>query len=57
MVRANPDGSFVRVRDVARVELARAASESRGRQDGSPAAVHRPVPVAGSNALNSADTV
>ena len=37
MVRANPDGSFVKVSDVARVELAARLAESRGRQDGKPA--------------------
>jgi len=57
VVRANPDGSFVRVRDVARVELAARLSESRGRQDGNPAVVLGLFQSPGSNALNSADTV
>jgi multidrug efflux pump subunit AcrB len=39
VVRANPDGSFVRVRDIARVELGAKSSETRGRQDGNPAVV------------------
>ena len=34
VVRANPDGSFVRVKDVARVELGARSSEQIGRQDG-----------------------
>src|SRR5262245_60387459 len=39
VVRANPDGSFVRVRDVARVELAARRADALGRLDGNPAAV------------------
>ena len=57
VVRANPDGSFVRVRDVARVELSAQRSESRGRQDGSPAVVMGLFQTPGGNALNSADNV
>src|SRR3981081_4342865 len=54
VVRANPDGSFVRVRDVARVELAGRLSESIGRLDGKPAAVLGIYQSPGSNALDSA---
>ncbi len=57
VVRANTDGSFVRVRDVARVELAARLSESRGRQDGSPAVVLGLFQSPGGNALSSADAV
>jgi hydrophobe/amphiphile efflux-1 (HAE1) family protein len=54
VVRANPDGSFVRVRDVARVELAARLSESQGRLDGRPAAVIGLYQSPGGNAIDSA---
>ncbi len=54
VVRANPDGSFVRVRDVARVELAARLSESKGRLDGRPAAVIGLYQSPGGNAIDSA---
>ena len=57
VVRANPDGSFVKVSDVARVELAARLSESRGRQDGQPAVVLGLFQTPGGNALNSAEKV
>jgi hydrophobe/amphiphile efflux-1 (HAE1) family protein len=54
VVRANPDGSFVRVKDVARVELASRSSEQIGRQDGQPAAVIATYQSPGGNAIASA---
>jgi hydrophobe/amphiphile efflux-1 (HAE1) family protein len=57
VVRANPDGSFVKVSDVARVELAAQLEESRGRQDGQPAVVLGLFQTPGSNALDTADKV
>jgi hydrophobe/amphiphile efflux-1 (HAE1) family protein len=57
VVRANPDGSFVRVRDVARVELAGRLEESIGRLDGKPAAVLGIYQSPGSNALDSAERI
>src|SRR5713101_4040804 len=57
VVRANPDGSFVRVRDVARVELAGRLSESLGRLDGQPAAVIGIYQSPGGNALDSAQRI
>ena len=57
VVRANPDGSFVRVRDVARVELAARLSESLGRLDGQPAAVIGIYQSPGGNALDSAQRI
>ena len=57
VVRANPDGSFVKVSDVARVELAARLSESRGRQDGSPAVVLGLFQSPGGNALSTAEAV
>ena len=48
VVRANPDGSFVRVRDVARVELGAASSQEQiGRLDGGPAVVIAHLSIAG----------
>jgi hydrophobe/amphiphile efflux-1 (HAE1) family protein len=57
VLRANPDGSFVRIKDVARVELGAKASEQLGRQDGSPAAVIATYQSPGGNAIASADQV
>ena len=54
VVRANPDGSFVRVRDVARVELAARLADSQGRLDGRPAAVIGLYQSPGGNAIDSA---
>ena len=56
-MRANPDGSFVRIGDVARVELGARSSESRGRQDGQPAAVIGIYQSPGGNALASAEAI
>jgi hydrophobe/amphiphile efflux-1 (HAE1) family protein len=55
VVRANPDGSFVRVKDVARVELASRSAEQVGRQDGQPAAVIATYQSPGGNAIASAE--
>ncbi len=57
VVRANPDGSFVRVGDVARVELGARLSESVGRLDGNPAAVIGLYQSPGGNAIESAAAV
>lgn len=57
VVRANPDGSFVRVRDLARVELGARLSEQIGRYDGAPAAVIGLYQAPGGNALASAEQV
>ena len=57
VVRANPDGSFVRIKDVARVELGARASEQIGRQDGRPAAVIGIYQSPGGNAIASADAI
>jgi hydrophobe/amphiphile efflux-1 (HAE1) family protein len=54
VVRANSDGSFVRLRDVARVELGARMSEQRGRLDGRPAAVIGLYQAPGGNAIDSA---
>ena len=57
VVRANPDGSFVRIKDVARVDLGARASEQIGRQDGRPAAVIGVYQSPGGNAIASADAI
>ena len=46
VVRANPDGSIVRLRDVARVELGAQVYNVMGRLNGKPAADHRDLPTA-----------
>lgn len=57
VVRANPDGSFVRIRDIARVELGARISDTIGRSDGKPAAVMGIYQSPGGNALTSATSV
>ena len=57
VLKALPDGSFVRVRDVARVELGPRAAEQIGRQDGTPAAVIGVYQSPGGNAIASAEQI
>jgi HAE1 family hydrophobic/amphiphilic exporter-1 len=54
VVRANTDGSIVRVKDVARVELGAQVYNLRGRLDGKPAAVVALYQLPGSNAVQAA---
>ncbi len=54
VIRANPDGSAVRLRDVARVELGAQVYNVRGRVDGKPAANIAVYQLPGSNALDCA---
>jgi HAE1 family hydrophobic/amphiphilic exporter-1 len=54
IVRASPDGSAVRVRDVARVELGAQSYNMEGRFQGKPAAVLALYQIPGSNALAAA---
>jgi HAE1 family hydrophobic/amphiphilic exporter-1 len=54
VLRANPDGSMVRLRDVARVELGAQLYNVLGRLDGKPAAVMAIYQLPGSNALDCA---
>ena len=51
VVRARPDGSIVRVKDVARVELGAQTYNANGRLDGRPATVIAVYQLPGSNAL------
>ncbi|HVP31095.1 MAG TPA: multidrug efflux RND transporter permease subunit [Myxococcota bacterium] len=57
IVRANPDGSFVRLRDVARIELGAQTYMQIGRFQGKPAAVVAVYQSPGSNALATADAL
>jgi hydrophobic/amphiphilic exporter-1 (mainly G- bacteria), HAE1 family len=53
VVRARPDGSLVRVRDVARVELGAQSYYRQGRLNGRPAAVIAIYQLPGSNAIDA----
>ncbi len=57
VVRENPDGSAVRLRDVARVELGAQVYNVLGRMDGKPAAIIAVYQLPGSNALDCANGV
>jgi len=57
VLRAEPDGSFVRIRDVARVELAAKGAEQIGRQDGTPAAILGIYQSPGGNAIATAAAI
>lgn len=57
VIRATEGGSFVRLKDVARVELGARSLETRGRYGGSPAAVIGIYQAPGGNAIASADAV
>jgi HAE1 family hydrophobic/amphiphilic exporter-1 len=54
VVRANPDGSVVRLREVARPELGAQVYNLRGRLDGKPSAVVALYQLPGSNAVKAA---
>jgi HAE1 family hydrophobic/amphiphilic exporter-1 len=55
VLRANPDGSLVRVRDVARIELGAQTYSQQGRLNGKPAALVALYQMPGANALQAAD--
>jgi hydrophobe/amphiphile efflux-1 (HAE1) family protein len=57
VLSAQPDGSFVRIRDVARVELTPKTAEQIGRQDGTPAAVLGIYQSPGGNAIATAEAI
>jgi HAE1 family hydrophobic/amphiphilic exporter-1 len=54
VVRANPDGSVLRLKDVARAELGAQVYNLRGRLDGKPSAVVAIYQLPGSNAVQAA---
>ncbi len=55
VVRAKPDGSLVRVKDIGRVELGAQLYNVVGRMNGRPAAIVACYQLPGSNALDAAD--
>jgi len=57
LLRTNPDGSLVRIQDVARVELGSQDYALKGRLDGKPAAVMALYLAPGANAIETADGV
>jgi len=57
VVRANPDGSIVRVRDIGRVELGAQSSDSYGRLNGNPGAILYVAQAPGANAVAVANSV
>ncbi len=57
VVRANPDGSYIRIKDIGRVELGAKASDSFGRFNGGAGALIAIFLAPGANALNTADNI
>src|SRR5919204_2946885 len=57
VVRANPDGSFVRVKDIARIDLGAQTYNLRGRLNGQPAAIIALYQLPGTNAVKAAEGV
>ncbi|NJD24832.1 MAG: multidrug efflux RND transporter permease subunit [Betaproteobacteria bacterium] len=55
VLRANPDGSIVRVSDVARIELGAQTYNMEGRLNGKPSALVALYQIPGSNALDAAN--
>ena len=57
VVRADPDGSFVRVKDIARIDLGAQTYNLRSRLNGQPSAVMALYQLPGTNALKAAQGV
>src|SRR5437667_6553631 len=57
VVRANPDGSFVRVKDIARIDLGAQTYNLRGRLNGQPSAIIAVYQLPGTNAVKAAEGV
>ncbi len=57
IVRENTDGSKIRIKDVARVELGAQTYASIGRFDGAPTAMMQIIQVPGANAIQVADAI
>src|SRR5881628_790947 len=57
VVRANADGSFVRVKDIARIDLGAQTYNLRGRLNGQPAAILACYQLPGTNAVKAAQGV
>ena len=57
MIRANPDGSLLRLKEVARIELGAQVYSLKGRLDGKPSAILACYQLPGTNALEAAKGV
>jgi hydrophobe/amphiphile efflux-1 (HAE1) family protein len=57
IVRTNPDGSEVRLKDIARLELGTMLYNALGRHDGTPSAVIAVFQIPGTNALDVANRI
>src|SRR6187399_106732 len=57
ILRTNPDGSEIRLKDVARIELGTMLYNALGRHDGKPAAVIAVFQIPGTNAVDVADRI
>ncbi|MGN6716402.1 MAG: efflux RND transporter permease subunit, partial [Candidatus Binatia bacterium] len=57
VVRANADGSFLRVKDIARIDLGAQTYNLRGRLNGQPAAILALYQLPGTNAVKAAQAV
>jgi multidrug efflux pump len=57
VIRANPDGSLLRVKDIARIDLGAQTYNLRGRLNGQPAAILALYQLPGSNAVKAAQGV
>src|SRR6185437_13352854 len=57
VVRANSDGSFVRVKDIARIDLGAQTYNIHGRLNGQPSAIVACYQLPGTNAIKAADGV
>lgn len=57
VVRANPDGSFIRIADIGRVDLGAKTSDQFSRLNGNPSALIAVFQSPGANALQTADDV
>ncbi len=57
VLRANPDGSLIRLKDVARIDLGAQLYNLKGRFDGQPSAIVALYQLPGSNALKAAQGV
>ena len=57
VVRANPDGSFLRVKDIARIDLGAQTYNLKGRLNGQPAAILACYQLPGTNAVKAAQGV
>src|SRR6187402_2549670 len=57
ILRTNPDGSEIRLKDVARLELGTMLYNAVGRHDGTPAAVIAVFQIPGTNAVAVADSI